>query len=262
MDPGRTSKQYFTAQTESLSNHFDRGPFQQAPFFRLPKGKPNIDEEAIMATQTKTATAEVLISAPRFQTAKFTIEGTTPLVISKFSKRKIDEMKGKQEAGSQGKKGAKKTPKDFQANYEEAKYIAREGWCGINAAAFRAAMIRACSLVGFKMTIAKLSVFVEADGYDADDHTPLVKISKGKAHYWEGVVRNATGVVDIRPRPMWDEGWQAELRVRFDEDQFSITDVSNLLMRVGQQVGICEGRPNSRSSTGLGYGLFTVKDGA
>ena len=42
-------------------------------------------------------------------------------------------------------------------------------------------------------------------------------------------------------------------------DQFTDEDVINLLTRAGQQVGVGEGRPYSKSSNGLGYGLFTIK---
>mgnify|MGYP000574967647 FL=1 len=70
-------------------------------------------------------------------------------------------------------------------------------------------------------------------------------------------VRNATGVADLRVRPMWRE-WSCVLRVTYDEDQFSLQDVTNLLVRVGTQVGIGEGRPDSRQSAGLGWGLFRL----
>ena len=36
-------------------------------------------------------------------------------------------------------------------------------------------------------------------------------------------------------------------------------DVTNLLMRVGQQVGIGEGRPDSKNSAGMGWGTFNVE---
>ena len=55
-------------------------------------------------------------------------------------------------------------------------------------------------------------------------------------------VRNQTGVADLRCRPMWKQ-WSLKPRIQFDEDQFSLQDVSNLLMRVGMQVGLGEGRP-------------------
>jgi ribosomal protein S17 len=42
-------------------------------------------------------------------------------------------------------------------------------------------------------------------------------------------------------------------------DQFKVQDVANLLSRVGEQVGICEGRPDSKNSAGMGWGTFQVK---
>ena len=35
-------------------------------------------------------------------------------------------------------------------------------------------------------------------------------------------------------------------------------DVANLIMRAGMQAGIGEGRPFSKESAGIGYGLFEV----
>jgi hypothetical protein len=117
-------------------------------------------------------------------------------------------------------------------------------------------MISACRVVGFKMTHAKLSVFVEPDGFDADDGTPLVRIY-GEPMVHEGLVRNATGVADVRWRPMWRQ-WHAFVRVVYDADQFTLEDVSNLLARAGMQVGIGEGRPDSKMSAGMGWGTFRI----
>jgi len=36
-------------------------------------------------------------------------------------------------------------------------------------------------------------------------------------------------------------------------------DVVNLIARVGMQVGIGEGRPDSKASAGLGFGLFEIE---
>ena len=202
----------------------------------------------------------LVISAPKFQTASFKIIGSAPYVQNKFSAKAREQMKQKQEAGSQGKKGVKREPKDFQAAYQAAMYVSTDGWHGIPAPSFRNASISACRLAGFKMTLAKLSIFIEADGFDAETGTPLVKISKGRPQYHEAAVRNESGVCDIRPRPMWREGWEAVVRVRFDADQFSVEDVANLMMRVGQQVGIGEGRPDSTNSAGIGWGLFALAD--
>ena len=52
--------------------------------------------------------------------------------------------------------------------------------------------------------------------------------------------------------------WKCKLRIRFDADQFTKEDIANLLARVGLQVGIGEGRPDSKKSAGMGWGLFEL----
>lgn len=200
---------------------------------------------------------EVHIKAPNLRTALFRIRGTAPLVQAKFSEKAKNMMRAKQEAGSTAKGKKVREPKDFDAACEACVHRDAEGWAGIPAGAFRAGMISACRLVGFKMTLAKLSVFVEADGFDKDDGTPLVKLDAPHYTRTDMHTRNATGVVDLRTRPMWRE-WAANVRVKWDADQFTATDVANLLMRVGAQVGIGEGRPDSRQSAGMGWGTFEL----
>jgi hypothetical protein len=202
----------------------------------------------------------VTIKAPKMGSAVFRIVGSAPYVQNAFPAKAREQMKAKQSAGSQAKKGAKRDPKDFELCYEQAQHISREGWNGIPASGFRSGLISACRLVDFKMTRAKLSLFVVADGFDRLDGTPLVKITKGKPHYVEHAVRNDSGVADIRPRPMWDE-WEANVKLTWDADQFSTQDVANLLMRAGMQVGIGEGRPDSKNSAGMGWGTFTIGNG-
>lgn len=203
----------------------------------------------------------VTIPAPKFSTAVFTIVGDSPYVQNKFSAKAQQQIVDKQMAGSVAGKGKKREPKDFQACYEGAMHKTAAGWLGIPAPAFRCACISACRIVGFKMTLCKMSVFILADGYDFEDGTPLVKITKGKPVMHKAAVRLDSGATDIRARPMWREGWEASLRIRFDADQFTLADVSNLLARAGMQVGVGEGRPDSRKSAGLGWGLFHVKEG-
>jgi len=201
----------------------------------------------------------VQIQAPRLERAVFGIIGTAPYVQNKFSRKAMEQIKQTQMAGSTARKGKKREPKDFQRAYEEAIHRSTEGWYGIPAPAIRSAMISACRLVGFQMTKAKLAVFVEPDGFDADDGTPLVRITKGEPIYHEAAVRNENGVVDLRARPMWLPGWEADVQIVYDADLFTLEDVANLLLRAGQQVGIGEGRPDSKNSTGMGWGLFTLR---
>lgn len=201
----------------------------------------------------------VVIEPPKFETIEVNIKGVSPYVQNKFSQKARQQMMDKQRLGDQANKSRKRTAKDFEQTYKDAQHVSQAGWIGIPAPAFRNALISACRIVGFKMTLAKLSVFVEADGIDADDGTPLVKIT-GKPRVHEAYVRNETGVADVRWRPMWEQ-WSAKVRIRYDAKQFSASDVVNLLHRAGMQVGIGEGRPDSKNSAGQGWGMFTVETG-
>jgi hypothetical protein len=197
----------------------------------------------------------IQITAPAFQTLQFLIKGTAPLVIERFSKKA--ELMQKMAEGSTAKGKKVRDARDYERDAEDARYRDGDtGWEGMNASAFRAGMISACRLVGFKMTLAKLSVFVEADGFDSHDGLPLVRIY-GKSRTFTAHTRNATGVVDVRSRPQYPD-WAAVLRVRYDTSQFRDQDVLNLIARVGGQVGIGAGRPDSKSSAGCGWGLFRV----
>lgn len=205
-----------------------------------------------------TESVNITISAPDIRTAEFRIIGTAPYVQLKFSEKSKLQMMEKHQKGQQGKKGIKKEVRNFDNDYKQAMHISTEGWHGIPASAFRNAMISACRLVGFKMTQAKLAVFVVPDGIDKTDGTPLVKI-KGMPEKAIHNVRNATGVADLRVRAMW-RVWSVVLKIQYDNDLFSAVDITNLLARVGIQVGIGEGRPDGKNSAGMGWGLFRLEE--
>lgn len=199
----------------------------------------------------------VQITPPNIQTAVFTIQGTAPLVIHRFSAKAKNGMLATMVAGSTAKKGKKREPLDVDATFNAARYISADGWDGFNVAAVRAAIISACRLVGFKMTLAKLSVFVEADGRDKlEPEFGLIRIY-GKARRLESIARVETGQAYVTIRPCYDD-WKSKIRIRFDGDQFTVQDISNLLSRVGAQVGLGEGRPDSKNSTGMGWGTFEL----
>lgn len=212
------------------------------------------------AKETKMDEA-IHIAPPNIQTGEVWIKGTAPLVEHKFSDKARAQIRAKQEAGSLANKGKKKEAKDFQAAFMDARHISTQNWDGIPAAAFRNACVSACRLCGFKMSLAKLSLFIEADGWDRDEGTALVKIIGDEPRMLESMVRigGIQKTVDIAVRPQWLE-WGCRLRFRFDADQFSASDVCNLIARAGAQVGICEGRPDSSSSTGCGWGTFEISD--
>jgi hypothetical protein len=216
-----------------------------------------------MATSKNTATPSessktVTIKPPKFGVAIFHVRGIAPLVIHRFSHKIQEQMKQKMETGKAASSKKNRDPKLTDDLYEEARYRHADGWDGFNASAIRAAMISACRLVGFKMTLAKLSVFVEADGQDASQpQIPLIRI-EGVPVKQEDMARVETGQPYVTVRAAFHE-WAAKIRIRFDMDQFTHQDVANLMSRVGLQVGIGEGRPDSKNSVGMGWGLFTIE---
>lgn len=195
---------------------------------------------------------------PNFKMAVFKIIGTKPLVIHRFSEKIKKQMQKKQEEGKSASSRKNREPQDTDQLFNDARYISKQGWDGFHAGSVRNACISACRLVGFKMVLAKLSLFVEEDGWDATEPTiPLIKII-GKPEKLESIARVETGQPYVTIRAAYNP-WSANVKIRWDADQFRLEDVTNLLTRVGMQVGICEGRPDSRNSPGQGWGLFDVQ---
>lgn len=202
----------------------------------------------------------VQVTAPDIRTAVFKIIGTAPLVVHRIDKKVEQGFHDKIVSGSTPKGKKKFDARDPVEICEAAKYIGETNgvrWEGFNASGIRLALISACRLTNVKMTLAKLSLFVVEDGRDVlSPIYPLVRIF-GKAEKTEMVARTETGVAMLTIRPMYYP-WSANLRIRYDNDQFKLVDVTNLLARAGAQVGICEGRPDSKNSGGMGWGTFEI----
>lgn len=223
----------------------------------------NGDEtETITVTRgKKLPKLNIKINAPNIQVAKFEIIGTTPLVVHRFSKKAKDKMIHTMMFPPKPGAKPKREPLDPEAEYNAARYISKEGWDGFNAAAVRNAAISACRLCGFKMTIAKLSIFTIADGVDRDEPWyNLVRIY-GKPERFDAIGRLDNGSPNPVYRPLYFP-WKAVLRISFDTDQLGFQDVANLLHRVGTQIGLCEGRHDSKNSAGQGWGCFMLAKSA
>lgn len=200
-----------------------------------------------------------VIKSANIVRATISVRGTAPLVINNFSAKAREQMMLAMTTPKNAKQSkAARPPRNFDDDFQQARHFSEQGWDGIAAPAFRAAMIDACRTVGLVMTKAKMSVFVIADGYDRNDGTPLVRIIGGEPERHEGLVRNDNGSADIRIRPMWRQ-WGADVTVEYDEDMITAESVVNLLDRAGRQVGVGEGRPFSKNSVGQGWGTFTVE---
>lgn len=216
--------------------------------------------------KTADANGEPLVSKTisirpvKFERATFELIGQedVPIVIHRFSAKLKQQMKDKMETGKAASSKKNRDPKNTDQSFFEARYRSKDGWDGFHAGALRKALISACRLVNFKMVLAKLSIFVEKDGVDADEpQIPLVRIY-GDAVKQEDMARVETGQPYVTVRAAY-HNWRAKAQIRWDSDQFTLDDVTNLLARVGQQVGIGEGRPDSKNSAGMGWGLFDIE---
>lgn len=212
----------------------------------------NITKQAVKSIETHT------IKPPEIRELAFHIQGDAPLVIHRFSAKTKAEMLQKIVEGSKPSRGKKvHAPKSPETVFNEARYISKDGWDGFNASSLRNALISACRVSGFMMSRAKMSIFVRADGWDAlEPQIPLVRIY-GECVMQQDMARVETGQPYIAIRPAYHD-WSANIRVRYDAGQFSAQDVSSLLMRAGLQVGIGEGRPDSKNSAGMGWGTFVI----
>ena len=208
--------------------------------------------------ETKETVEAVHISPPNFKTGVLWIIGTAPLVMHKFSEKAKNEMRMKQERGSAAR-NTKREAKDFNERFNESRHISFEGWDGIPAMSFKAACIDACQLAGFTKTESKKCLFVIEEGYDRDEGTPLVRIIGGEPRRLDSMVRigGMTKTADIAVRAQWIK-WGAKLYFRYDADRFNASDIVNLVNRAGIQCGVCEGRPSSKNSVGMGWGTFRI----
>lgn len=224
---------------------------------RTPKNiLPPTEEDGSENTTKKSA--PLIITPPKTEIAPIRIRGTAPYVQHKFGEKAKNTLQEIQLAGEQRRKNRKREPKDFDALYKSALYETEEGWHGIPCSNFRNGMISQCRTAGFRMTLMKQIVFIMADGWDEEDGTPLVRITKGTPAKSIKPARNSDGSTDLRCRPMWKPGWEALVRVRYSTDHLTSGDVVNLVARVGLQGGVGEGRPDSRQSCGIDWGLFEI----
>jgi hypothetical protein len=203
------------------------------------------------------------IGAPNYKVLEFQITGDSPYVQLRFSqkqKNKLHEQHAADEKDATVKKKYRE-PKDYDALFEEAMYLSPGGRRGINAMSFKRAMVAACRLTSLPMKTAKLCMFVVPDGFDEyEEGIPMVYFTTPEdSDIGPHVCRNANGMPDLRIRAMWDAGWTAKLRVRYDADMLTAASVANLLVRAGSQVGIGEGRPDTNKSDGSGMGWGTFK---
>ncbi len=179
------------------------------------------------------------------------VEGITPLITNNFSEKIKTQIRE-----AQGGKKAAKAPKDPAALYEGAKYLLPDGSYGFPAAGFKGACVSAGRFFnGITMTALRQGIFVHGEGPDQ-----LVRLTgfSDEPIMREDAVRNQTGVVDLRYRPMF-ENWGATIKVEFIPSILSLDSVISIVDAAGIG-GIGEWRPTAPKSNG-DYGRFRTVEG-
>lgn len=203
----------------------------------------------------------VIIRALNIQTATIPIRGITPLIINSMSEKAKADLRrsmGIVAEGEEPVKPRKKPPKNPDQEYQAVLNEVRlsDGRNGFPATGFKASLVEGCKYVdGLPMTVAKGIIFVVADDIAAG----LVAI-EGEPKMFEAFPKNATGVIDIRYRPMYAE-WSANLTVRFNADVLTSEYVANLAQLAGMYVGVGAWRPGSKMAKNGQYGQYEVITG-
>ncbi len=176
----------------------------------------------------------------QIDSAKVKIEGTTPLIIHKFSEKSQKMIEDKQAKKSKGGREIRNPEEEYMG----AIYWFNDGVrTGFPAGGFKAAMIRAGKQLGYVMTDLKGWFFIEPD----EKETNLVEII-GTHQMRTDMVRIGMGTADVRYRPEY-QTWGAVLTINYNSKSISIEQIAELLALAGFSCGIGEWRPE-KSATG------------
>ncbi len=198
-----------------------------------------------------------LVTIPGVKTERLTtlIIGTAPLIAHKFSeklrKQILDKHMGEATSGRERK--------DPIANFEAARYRLSDGTDGVPAGGVKAAIVDGFGRdAGVFVSKAKGALRVIPD----DIANNLVRIlTPTEPRMREDVVRNESGVVDIRHRPEYLV-WGMKLQVEYLPSVASTKQVLQAIARSGFCVGLCEWRPSSKQSKSGSYGTWRLATSA
>lgn len=199
------------------------------------------------ATKTESPVAQIILEPIPREILEIRIEGATPLIVNQFGAKAMRIMLERQ----QGIKKPKEA-RDPAADYEASIHRLTDGRFGFPAVGFKGATVSGARAFKGSITMAALRPMLYF--FPDDRATGLIAIA-GKPHMREDVVRNATGVADLRYRAEFTD-WSATLRVEFSPHLIDRRSVLALVAEGGRN-GIGEWRPERGGVNGT-YEVVTT----
>lgn len=200
--------------------------------------------------------------------ARIPVQGTTPLIMNKFSAKAQQIMLDRQMG-----KATPREEKNPEELFQNAQHRLANGDPGIPAVSFKAAIVDAARFFkGSKMPMTDLRRMIAVRGVPGDDVLnrsqliPLYGEWTGDPDSLKPAVpvmrqdyaRNESGVADIRFRPEYDP-WSAVLEVVYITSSLKLEAIIALVDAAGNN-GVGEWRPGSKESNTGSYGTWMVPD--
>jgi hypothetical protein len=201
----------------------------------------------------KEETQEVAIRPIDIAEFEIPIQGTTPLIVHKFSEKARKSITDKQQQKAKG--GREK--RDPESEYYAAMYIMpgtgkpqdKKAKHGVPAAGFKKAACSACRYIdGINMTFAKGAFHV------IDDAGGYVQINFKELRMREDTIRLPNKALDLRYRPEYI-GWSCVLRIQYNRSAISAEQIVNMFHHAGFHIGWGELRPEK----GFSNGMWTIR---
>lgn len=193
------------------------------------------------------------------QVLQVTIRGITPLVIRAWDQKTMQQLGDKQK-GVKTPRGRK--AEDPNETFNNARYISTDGWDGIPASAFKAALVDAVSCLDlpkteFSMTLAKKTFFIASEGVCRVSGRDLVRIHGKKPEVYSLMQPTSGGGPYMSYRPMYRD-WECTLRIQYNGARIDGQGVLNLVANAGHFVGVGEHRPSAKESKTGTFGRFEI----
>lgn len=196
------------------------------------------------------------------------IVGTAPLIVHNFSAKAREQYRRKQEGEASGGR----EHKDCIANFEGARYKLLDGSDGLPAGGWKACIVDGFDKAsGVPMTRAKGAIRIEPDCIATNLVRVLHPIEPKEIaalphiigeigripRCREDVVRNDSGVIDLRHRPQFFP-WATILRIQYLPSVCSARQVLQACAMSGFRIGQAEWRPASKESKSGSFGTFRL----